>query len=167
MDLETIGKKMLEVLALRGQLSGMEGELETVRERIYVADEAIKVAKLEKGNASSARKRTEIALKDAEAGVVGAETELKTAQDNLEKAIVLKESKEIDVDKYNDGVLSGLDGVIADKDSIKRDIETEYAIKAKKITEAKADVESRKAELRTEGVELDVGGVRTPKVTYL
>ena len=167
MDLETIGKKMIEALVVRGQIAKGEGELSDINIKRAIADSEIQSAVRDKDGIVLKKKQAKTELDKAEDNVALAQAELKTAETNLYNATFKKDARKVAYDKYDDTILGGLDSVIAEKESKRNTIAVELNDKTSKLDEMKRDLKARQGELKIEGIELDTNPPRPPKVTYL
>lgn len=167
MDLETIGKKMLETLAVKGQLAGKEAKLVEIKNQIAKAEEAIKVAKETKDKGIASRKVAEEYLAQTKKDKTEAEGLVEKAEEALRVAGDFVGRATLGVDKFNDEALAKLEVDIADKQAVKQAIEFTYEDELAEAAKLKKTLGDRQAELKAEGVEFDISGAKIPKTTIL
>lgn len=168
MDLEIIGKQMLEALAIRGQLAAMQTNLTALQGEATKASGDIQKSQEAKASTIEAREQAMNAWDEA---IIDAED----AQEQIIKVIAERKSAELvvgqaeeEVDKYSDAILSQLDEVTQQFQDGKLAIEAEMDKILKKLEVLKKDLETRQAELKAVGVELNlIGTAPRPKVTTL
>ena len=167
MDLEIVGKQMLETLAVQGQVAGLVTKLEGLRGEITGAEVDIQKAESAKASSLVARKQAEEKLDKAiseaesvEQLVVQAKAKLKSAEMSIVKA-------EEESTKYSDEVLDQLDDAIGQCKEVKTAIEAKRDEGVKELELARKDLESRQAELKAQGIELNIGSARQPITTVL
>lgn len=168
MDLETTGKKMLEALAVKGQISAMQTQLTDLKGGIADANSAVLKAQETKALNVANRGNAEGVLNDATDNVETIEGQIAQDKANLKAAKLVVGQAEEEVGKYSDDVLSQLDEVTQQFQEAKQTIEAERDKVLKELGVLKEDLEARQEELKALGVELNlVGTAPRPKVTTL
>jgi len=168
MDLEIIGKKMLEALAIRGKIASMQTELLDLQGEIAKADGEIRESQEAKAVNLEALEQARIAWDGALADAEDAQQQVKTAIARRKSAELLVERAEEEVGKYGDAVFEHLAEVTQKVQGDKQAIEAEMVVALKELEGLKKDLEERQAELKASGVELNlVGTAPRPKVTTL
>lgn len=167
MDLEIIGKKMLEALAIQGQLAGLETKHSSLNAEIVEVGENIMRAVNRKAatlNSLSAVKQ-QLSTTTAELHEKWAEVEAV----RMEALAVEGSVKVIQVrlnTEYSEDAIKQLDTDIHTLIVAKEALQRQTLELASLVLNARRDFETRQAELKVEGVELNIGK-RQSKVTVL
>ena len=166
MDLELIGKQMLEALAVQGQIAPLVTKLQQLESELDNANANIEKAKETKASNVSYRKSAESklskaiqAVQIAEQGVVDAKVKVSEAKTEVDRT-------KMQLDKYNDAFLSQLDENIKHSEEARQPVEINIAKVLKELDSVKADLTSRQAILAEQGIELNIGKLQA-KTTYL
>lgn len=168
MDLETIGKKMLEALAVQGQIASTQTKVTGLQGEVAKATDDIRKSQATKALNLDAREQAGSVLANAVSDVEIAEQQVAQAKAGLKSAKLVVGRAEEEVDKYSDVVLGQLDEVTQQFQEDKRTLEAEVGAVQKELEVLKKDLEARQAELKTSGVELNLGGTAPrPKTTTL
>lgn len=167
MDLETVGKQMLEALALQGQIAVLETKLAEFPERIARADEAVQDSEDEKTTLILAKVQAQEVLSKAYDGETEARESLARAKAYLKSTESVVREAEVEVTKYSDELFDHADAVISENEAVKVSIEEHRDAVAAEIDSARKDLEVRQAELKAQGVELTLGQMRQPRTINL
>lgn len=168
MDLESIGKKMLEALAVQGQIAAAEAKLANLSEQLAKADGGISDLKNKRVNAAQDKGLAEDvlakAINESEAARVR----------SIEAAKILKATKlavasaEGKVAEYGEGVFASLDDSVKQLEESKQAIEMDKGATAEEVKVLMEDLVARQAELGAEGIVLNISQPASqPKTTYL
>lgn len=168
MDLDIIGKQMLEALAVQGRIASLGTNLLDFERQIVKVQEDIKrsmdVYSLNVNAREQAEDELDKAINKAEVAeqwVTQAVAELKSANS------IVKEAKE-ELDKYSDDILEGFGSVTLQLEEDKKVVEANRDETLKELDVARQDLENRQAELKVLGIELNLGGASPrPKTTIL
>lgn len=168
MDLELIGKQMLEALAAQGQVAAFETKIAELERQIAGAQVDIRRAESNKESqleaCSQAKDVLGKALGDAERAhevSVAAKANLATTQGAVDEA-------RKKVAKYDTAFLEQLNRVIGQCQEAKDDLEARKDEIAGELKAAQEDLKERQAKLASQGIELNLGGTRVqPKITVL
>ena len=167
MDLEIIGKQMLEALAVQGQIAGLETKQEELKREVAEAEISIQKAEGIKASGLVSREEAEGKVNKAMNSVVTAKLQIKQAEANLNLAENLVEKAKEELGKYSDDVLNQFDDVICQRIEAKKAIEVDRDEVVKALEVARENLEARQEELKAQGIELNIGMVRQPRVMVL
>ena len=167
MDLELIGKQMLEALAVQGQLAGLEAKLVELDGLLSKAAKDTEDSIKEKEHNVAAREQAEVQVRETARNVETAKSSVIAAQSHLKFAEkVFKEAGQ-EVAKYDNATLSQLDEVTKKFEEFKKKLEADKGDLLEELKETKKDLERRQAVLAEQGIELNIGGKPQAKTTYL
>ena len=167
MDLETIGKQILEALAVQGQIAGLEAKLAGLNELGARATKDIEDSIEEKKRNVIARGEAEKHRGEMASNVEKAKSSVMAAQIHLKSAKSTFEETEQEVAKYSDTVLARLDEATKKFEAGKKALEADKVDLLEALKAAKKDLELRQAVLADQGIELNIGGKPLAKTTYL
>ena len=167
MDLELIGKQILEALAVQGQIAGLETKLANLEGRIVEAGKKVRQTKVDSVLGVESRKQAEIALEEAHNKVVLMESLLATAEKNLGVAEEAADKAKVKAGKYSEDVLKQLDWAVQQAEEAQKAIEVGRDDVLKEIGIARKGLEARQKALSIQGIELNIGATKQPKVTTL
>ena len=166
MDLETIGKQILEALAVQGQIAGIKTKLAGIQTKIIVATNDICRAKDEEERQIKAHKQAEdfwvgtVRTADiAREAVIQAEAKYKLAELAIEPA-----EEEVSM---CDTRLNELFEIIPQLEEVKKAFEVDRDEILEELEEAGKNLEARQEELKVQGIEINIGSARPPKVMVL
>ena len=167
MDLELIGKQMLEALAVQGQLAGLEAKLVELDGLLAKAAKDTEDSIKEKERNGAAREQAEVQVRETARSVETAKSSVIAAQSHLKFAEkVFKEAGQ-EAAKYDNAVLSQLDEVTKKFEEFKKKLKADKGDLLEELKETKKDLERRQAALAEQGIELNIGGKPQTKTTYL
>lgn len=156
MDLEAIGKKILEALAVQGKMVALETEVVTFTDDLVNANQRIQGATNHKEEAKQSKSEAEIALqkiivseKEAVLALEYAERELMDAKGNVSKA-------RREVQRFGETTFKQLDSVIQRCEQDKQIIEDAKIKVSDELDVARKDFESRQKEINELGYDLNV-----------
>ncbi len=168
MDLETMGKKLLEALALQGQIASTQTQLLGLQGEIAKAENDIKQSENDKALTLVARGRARDALDGAVGEAEAAKQQAVQATANLKSAKLIVGQAEEELARYSDITLSQLGKTTQQFQLAKQTIEAAKNDVLQELENIKEDLESRRAELKAEGIELNLGmAAPQPKTTIL
>jgi len=166
MDLEHIGKQMLEALAVRGQVASLETSLANIQGQIVKADTEIQRGKKEEVSNTLDREQVQKELVWVQVAVSKAEEAVKAAGENLRLAKGAIAPAEEKVLKCRD-ISEQLELSILQIEEDKKTVEASRDEVSKELDAARKDLETRQAELHENGVDLNIGPVRQPKTIVM
>ena len=166
MDIERIGKQMLEALAVQGQVSALESKVSNLSRQAADAAEDIQKSKDKKAACLQAREQAEGKLSEANLGVGAAQVVLRQAQSNLKSARESVQDAVLEVDKYGDVAMKKLDADTSSLEAVEAGIKASEVDAYYELTAARKDLDSRQAELKRQNIELNIGK-RQSKTTVL
>lgn len=167
MDLKVKGQKMLEALAMDGQIRAKVTALAGITNEVAIAVSLVTRAEENKENGLCDRKEAEQAVAETLKGLEEAEFALGKAQDRAFVAEGVYTEAQVAARAYDDAFLSNLDRAIEDaKGKLSKAEETKD--KASKDLEIdRQDLLARQEELRQNGVELAIAPEPAGRTTYL
>lgn len=167
MDLELIGKKMLEALAIQGQLAGLEAKLTSLNAEVVEAGENIVRAANKKAATLESLSSVKVQLNTATGDLFAKRAEVETAQRIASTAEGKVRAIQIRLDtEYTEDVIKQLDTNIHALVTAKEALQRQTSGAAQQVVAARQNFEARQAELKAEGVELNIGK-REGRVTVL
>lgn len=167
MNLEDIGKQILEALAVHGLVVALEKRAADLDRQVLDATTSIQKSKDEKMTLLQFREQGEKKLIDAIKKADDIESVLSQTKISLKAAKLAIKKDEEELTKYGDSVIVLLDEAMEQLE------EEGVAIKAnrddviKELADAKHNLEIRQVELSNNGVALSLGGKTQPKTTVL
>lgn len=168
MDLETMGKKLLEALALQGQIASTQTQLLGLQGEIAKAENDIKQSEKAKVSSLEARETAKDALDSAVDKAETAKQQVAQAKAALKSAELVVGQAEEELARYGDTTLGQLDKATQQFQLAKRAIEATRDDALQGLENIKEDLESRRAELKAEGIELNLGmAAPPPRITAL
>ena len=168
MDLETIGKQMLEALALQGRVSALETEAASCANQISGAQGDIQGAEGRKINVIEAHRLAERQVEEKDAVV-------RDTKDKVAAAIAVHKRAEQDLagarevrNSYGPDFVKELDKSIEQLVEVKKGIEGKKGKVLAELDEAKKDLEARRGKLSAQGIDLNMATMgRQPRTTVL
>jgi len=168
MDLETKGKKYFEALALQGEIATTQTQLLGLQGEIAKADSDIKRSQDAKALSIVARKKAEDGLGDAVDKANIAKQQVAQAKAALKSAELVVEQAERQQRWYSDAFLGQLDKDTQQFELAKQVIEATRDDVLQGLENTRKDLESRRAELKAVGIELNfLTAAPQPKTTIL
>jgi len=167
MDLELVGKKLLEALAVQGRVASMQTKLLDLQQKVTAVEGEIQESQEVKASNLRFRQRAEVALRVSVASVKVTKQQVVQAGTRLKLASKGVAEAEGELAKYSDVVLGQLDENTQHLLVTKQAIEAERDNATKELGVVREDLENRQAELKTLGVELNLSSSPRPKTTYL
>ena len=168
MDLEAVGKKMIEALVAQGYLSGLEEKQSSINVDITKIAAQIETAKSKEARNIESRKQAGVELTKAEGAVNSAEANIKAAEASLKRAVDEVERSKKEVTKYNEDVQAELEKNTSLLVEAKKQLEADRDSTFVELTTAKEEAEAKLAELNAQGISLDIGrSARQPRTTIL
>ena len=160
MDLENIGKQMLEALAIQGQVTSMVAKLANLEVEVSGSEGEITRSIGQKASSITALSQAEEVLAEAVNATEVIQQEGMRINDRLRLSKVDIERANEEVDKYSDAVLRQLDVATQNLRETKRSIEANRDKVRKELDSAQKNLENRQAILRTQGVDLNISGTK-------
>jgi len=167
MDLELVGKKLLEALAVQGQVASMQRGLVELQQKVTAIDGDIQRSQEVRALNSKAREQAEVALNEAVANVETIKQQVAQVGARLKLASKGVTEAEGELAKYSDVVLGQLDEATQHLRATKQAVEAERDNAMKELGVTMRDLEDRQVELKTFGVELNLSSSPRSKTTTL